>query len=680
MANDIQLGDNGAFTISSLRGGLDDTPAVMTLASDACTVAENVEFVISTLGERRKGCEAIDLSSNITDGNREVVSWMYRHTPTNNEGEAELWVFSQDLAGTVPNFEYKDIAGWNNVIPDDNVSCADGKGHRIQAQSLHGKLFFAYDSTLDRLHVWDGTSLRRVGVAEPLQPPSVADQGAGTLDTLRYYRVRFITLDGSTIVAQSEPSDDVSITPSGTGASIRVTIDAGTMGAENHVTHWQLEASLDDTNYYRIATTPIGTTTYDDSTPASPGYNIDGNVLSADIGDYTPPGSAKFLSVDEDRLLMGGNWEDPALASRVTWTPVFADPGSANDERVELDQDPYLDLDGYEGGEITGMSKSVNGYIFVFKRDHIYRLVRTNQRAKAYEATCITKARGALPGSLVEAINQEGQPSLYFLDKNVGPTRLSDKGLQWCGRDLQTLWSRVNVNAVVPCHGVYYGAVRQLHYWLAVDDADYPNFKIILHVTEMRDTEEGGRRGWVTVGKDNRIATAHSSVMFSDNVDTSDDRSLHLVPFIGKLRWVVGVNTINDLIQMCDVGGTDAHTSGDTLSAYRGKVTSKPFALAGLLDQHGILSGAILINAMDTPDGIVFVQAIRDFGAETKTVPVEFYTPGDETHLVVKLDDLSFSELYALQISLGDLDDNVTPPETWGIDMLQLRVTGGNKA
>lgn len=675
-----EIFDNNHFSLASLRGGLDDSPAIMTLADDACTVAENVEFVSSTLGERRKGCEAITLSANITAGNREAVTWMHRHLPTNNEAEAELWVFSQDFAGTVPNFEYKDIAGWNNVIPAASPDCADGRGHRIQAQSLHGKLFFAYDSSVNRLHVWDGTDLRWVGIAAPLTAPGVADQGAGTLTTQRYYRVRFITLDGSVIVARSEPSAEVSITPSGAGASIRVTINAGTMGAENHVTHWEAEASLDGVTFYRIATIAIGTTTYDDSTPASPGYAIAGNELSADIGDHTVPPSAKFLSVDADRLLMGGSWEDPALASRVTWTPVYADPGDGNDERIELDQDPFIDLDGFEGGEITGMSRAVNGYIFVFKRGHIYRLVRTNQRASAYEATCITKARGALPGSLVEAINQEGQPSLYFLDPSVGPTRLSSNGLQWCGRDIQTLWRRVNVNALVPCHGVYYANKRQLHYWIAVDDSDYPNMKIVLHLTEMRDTDEGGRRGWVTVSKDSRIATAHCSVMFSDNVDDSADRSLNLVPLIGKQKWQVGVNTREDIVQMCDTGGTDAHTTGDTLSAYRGVVTSRPFALSGLLDQHAILSGALLINASSTPDGIVFVKAIRDFGAEDKTVEVYFYTPGDESHLIVKLDNLTFSELYALQISLGDLDDNVTPPETWGMDMLQLRVTSGNRA
>jgi hypothetical protein len=299
----------------------------------------------------------------------------------------------------------------------------------------------------------------------------------------------------------------------------------------------------------------------------------------------------------------------------------------------------------------------------------------------AYDAVPITKARGALPGSLVEAINQAGQPSLYFLDQSVGPTRLSANGLQWCGRDIQTLWQRVNVNAKVPCHGVYYNNKRQLHYWLALDGSDYPNAKIVLHVNEMRDTDEGGRRGWVTVAKDNRIATAHCSIMFASNIDTTDPRSFSLVPLIGKEKWTVDLTTIRDYIQRCDTGGTDAHTANDTDSAYRAVITTKPFALAGLLNQHEIKSGVLLTKAASEPNGSVFIKLIQDFGKVEKMVDATLYVEtSNETHSIQQLDDLHLAELRTLQISMGDLDDNVDPPDTWELHRLQLKVTGGATA
>jgi len=671
-----ELVRGNVFDLASLRGGLDDTSPRIALAPDACVTAENVEFVNSTLGERRRGCEAITMSASAAATDMDATTWMYRHLPVNDEGDSELWALTQSLTTNVSLLERRKPAAWETIVPNDAIDVTDTQGHRLSAQTLHGKLFLAYKSDVDRLHVFDGVSLRRTGLGES-DAPTAANTGAGSVSGLRYYRVRYVVMDGTAVMLRSEPSEVLPFTPSGTGAAVRVTKPATIDEAE---THWELEASTDNANFYRIARTIVGTTTYDDAVSASTGY-ADTGVLSEDIGDYTNIPSGKFLTADADRLLVGGSWENPDEASRVRWTPVLAAPGSGNDERLELETDPYLDLDGYEGGEITAMSRAVNGYIFIFKRSHIYRLLRTGERLKAYEAFPLTKARGALPGSLVEAINQAGQPSLYFLDPSVGPSRLSASGLQWCGRDVQTLWRRVNINAAVPCHGVYYADKRQLHYWLAVDGAEYPNIKIILHVNEVRDTEEGGRRGWVTVGLDDRIATAHCSTMFSDNVDTTDDRSFTLVPFIGKQSWSVGATTVRDYIQQCDTGSTDAHTDDDEDSAYRATVVSKPFAISSLLNQHAILAGVILAKASEDPNGNIFIKAIADFGREEKQVSAELFAPlTTETHVIKQLDDLNFSELYTVQIAMGDLDDNVTPPDTWEIHRLQLKVSSGLKA
>lgn len=675
---DNLINQSGAFELASLRGGIDDTTPLIALAPDACTVAENVEFVHSMLGERRKGCVPITLPASFGAANLQQVSWMYRHLPVNDQGQAELWALAQSQTLNVSQLSRRQTAAWQDISPDDAIDVSGTNGHRLSAQSLHGKLFLAYNNqaALDRLHVFDGTFLRRTGLAQP-SAPTAGNTGAGAYAAvLRYYRVRYIILDGSNkIQARSEPSTSISFTPSGSGTGVLITKPAS---ITEHETHWEIEASTDNVNFYRLSQVVVGTTTYTDSAATT---TYSSNPLSATIGDYTLIPSGKFLSVDADRLLIAGSWTNSNEASRVRWTPVLADPGDANDERLALSTSPFLDLDGFEGGDITGMSRAVNGYIYVFKQSHIYQLQRTGIRSNAYEAIPITKARGALLGSLVEAIQQDGQPALYFLDPNVGPCRLGSNGLQWCGRDLQQTWKRVNVNAKVPCHGVYYNLNRQLHFWIAVDGSDYPNFKIVLHVNEMRDTEEGGRRGWVTVSKGSRIATAHCSCMFSDNIDsTTDPRDFTLVPLIGKELWTVGGNNIIQYIQRCDTGGLDADSTGDTASKYFATVKTKPFALAGLFNQIEVKAGALLLQSSSSPTGQVLVQAIRDLGKETKQVAAQFYTTGSESHVVAQLNDLNFSEIYALQLALGDLDTSVTPPTSWYLDMLQLKLTGGNQA
>jgi|TARA_R110000744_G_scaffold42953_1_gene96504 hypothetical protein len=49
------------FSISSLRGGMNDTDPAISLPDDQCVLAENVEFFDSMLGERRKGTSAVTL-------------------------------------------------------------------------------------------------------------------------------------------------------------------------------------------------------------------------------------------------------------------------------------------------------------------------------------------------------------------------------------------------------------------------------------------------------------------------------------------------------------------------------------------------------------------------------------------------------------------------------------------
>lgn len=668
------------ITIGSLKGALDDNSPPTSLPADVCTVAENVEFVYSTLGERRAGCTAINLPTSITaDANINAVTWMGTHYPTNSLGAIELWALGQSLTGSSSVLTHNILGAWTTVVPNDAISVtySSAYGPSVRGASLHGKFYIAYKSSVDQLHVWDGSALRKTGLAAPTLAPTGADSGGGgTLATIRYYRVRYVTRSGSTVLRRSEPSPVLSFTPDGSHASVTITRPAAIGQGE---TDWEIEASTDNANFYRVSTVALATTTYVDSVVFATGYASSG-TLSELLTAYTLIPSGKFMSTDADRLLIGGSWETPAYGSRVWWTPVLGATGVGNDERLDMTVNPYIDLDGFEGGDLTGLSQSINGYLYAFKQNHIYKIIRKGQLVGAYEAIPVTKARGAMMNSLVEAVDQSGNPSLYFLDPNVGPMRIGIYGLEWLGRDLRTLWGRVNQNATIPAHGVFYQTKNQVHFWVALDGSDHPNAKIIVHTDAIVSDSNGARRGWVTVPVGNRIADAYCSCMFSSNVDSGDIRSVAQTPFIGKGKWSVLGSPITDIIQRCDVGTTDAFSTSDASAYYYAKVQTRPFSPLSLLNKTGLLSGTLLVAAASSPANDVHVQAIKDYGTETKTIGVDLFSLGNESVLVKKIDNLNFAELSTIQLAFGDLDKTINPATNWQLQLFVMKLAAEQTA
>lgn len=656
----------------SLAGGLNDNDPPISLKNDACTIAENIEFFNSNLGERRQGCVGITLPASITaDANIQAVTWMGKHNPTNTLGDAELWVLAQNLTTATNLLTRRTSTAWSTVTQNDAITSTTGLGHRLSAVSLHGKLFLAHKSSVDQLHVWDGTTLRKTSLGVSAAPTG-ANTGGGALTGTRFYRVRYVVVSGSAVLLRAEPSAVLTFAPSGAGSAIRVTKPAAISQGE---THWELEASTDNANFYRIARTLVGTTTVDDSVVYAVGYALTGTLSEAATA-YTQLPSGKFLSIDSDRLIIGGSWENSVYASRIWWTPVFGDPGTGNDERLDMTVNPYVDLDGYEGGEITGLSRAVNGYLYAFKWSHIYKLVRTGNRANAYNAIPITKARGALPGSLVEAVDQAGAPAQYFLDPVIGPMRIGANGLEWVGGDIRNTWMRVNLTATTVSHGVFYQNKNQVHFWVAVDGADYPNFKIVLHCDEVQSSTDGSHRGWVTVPVGNRISNAHCSLMFSSNIDTTSARNQALVPFIGKEQWTVSASTVKNLIQRCDTGTTDCFTAGDTTAYYYARVQSKPFVPASLLNNHGLMSAVLMSLGITDPGNRVYIEAVQDFGVLAKKVGVDLSPDGLETIVIKRIDNFGFSGLTAVQFTFGDLNLNIFPSTSWALHAFMVKISG----
>jgi hypothetical protein len=651
------------FTINSLRAGMNDTDPPIALPDDQVVLAQNVEFNRSTLGERRRGAAEIDLAGTaieVTDR----VTFLHRHLPTDDESESEL--FALGSVDDPPGIAiYRKGDTWEAVPTGDGHGGFDAVAdtYEINAQSLHGKLFLAFRNAKDRLLVFDGAVWRTTGLAEPAAP-TAANSGSGSLSGTRYYRVRFTEheggLGGNRVLRRSEPSESLSFTPSGSGDSVVVTRPALLDEGE---THWELEASPDDANFYKLVTAiPVATTAFPDVTDAATGYSDPalGFALSEQIGDYSLIWDPRYLAADQDRLLFAGSFSDPELASRIGWTPVYNDPGDGNDERIPVATDNYLDLNGFEGGPVTGLSSTINGYTYAFKFGHIYKMVRTGLRSRAYDAFALTKERGALPGSVVSAIDEGGRPAVFFLDPRVGPCILGPNGLYTCGADILETWKRINLNAsTVLCRSLFYPASRQVHWWVAVDGSDTPNLRLVLQTNEMRLTNAGYRRGWSVWGGPS--AEALAVCLYAENVDTGDPRSASLVPLIGREG--------DGLIWRTDTGDDDNGTD------YAARIVTKPYTPVGILNQFGVMAGALVAKA--AADATVEVTVTQDFGLAEKTVSVDLDPAGAESHVIKTLDDLSFSELRVAQFEFADPD---TPGTRWELNQLALKSSGGQTA
>ncbi len=635
------------LTIRSLRGGLNTDDAPSEMKPDQCEAAMNVEFRVSPCGHRRFGAFGIDQGAyaNTFD----AIPFLARHLPTDDESAAQLWAVG--VSGAATTWFYKDTA-WHTVSPLDALSSASA-AYAIRAVSFHHKLFVAYASGVDRLHVWDGTTLRRCGLATPATP-TAAEAGVGTFSGTRYYRVRYTVQNGSGVtLRRSEPSGVLTFIPSGTSLSVNVTKPASISESE---THWELEASLDNVNFYRITTAVVASTVIADQIIYSIGYAASfGTVLSETSGDYTVPPSVALLTVDEDRLVMAGNNTTAALNSRVTWTTVNGDPGSGNDERVPIATVNFLDLDAGEGGGITDMSQASGGFFYVFKWSRIYKMVRTGVRSQAYTASVVSKTLGALPGSVVSGVDEFGRSCIYALDPSLGPYRLGANGVQLhhgmgSVSNNESAWYYINRSPIyVNSCSVYYPDAQQVCWWVNSESSDFlaidsPNMKIVLQVDATRATDTGsGIEGGLSLAN-GHAASALCACLFADDVDTDGPYSRNLKPFTGTLH---GASFAHATIRIHDSEDSDGTDDGVDFAA---TLTSAPIMSAGFLNRFGVLSANVMGRSND---GVVVLGLSRDFGSEEKSVTVTLpYTGGNE--VIGTVDDLGLADCRALQVSLHD--------------------------
>jgi hypothetical protein len=653
---------NGLVWIDDLTGGLNDTDPPQDIAANQCTIAQNVEWVTTRFAQRRQG-GSNPIGTEIWAAGSSLVSLM-RHTPTADEGAAELWAVNNES----PSLLGRLAAGnnWASVSVNDGWTQTNFNYQYINGVSLNGKFFIAGDTAVDRLHVWDGTSLRRVGLPAPVAAPTVANQGAGTYAaTLRYYKVHFTNTNTGQV---SELSAAVSFTPSGAGLAARVTRPTLPGEGENF---WRLFGSPDGVNYYNINFAAAATTFIDD-TIAPSAYATQFPTFAGfptDADYFTAPPSPKYLLADEDRLILLSSWETASAASAVMWTPVLgttpAAYGVSDDERVPSTN--RLDLDRGDGGGITG-GGILAGTVYVFKLSHIYQLDRTGNVDLPYRAIPLTKKLGAISHkSIVEGEDDAGAPCLYFLSRR-GPYRLSQHGLEYLGRDIEATWDTVNINAsaaTVP-FGVWHQEKRQVQWWVTTGAATSPDKKLVLHARHAHRAGNGGevRGGWAihTEG----AADAYCAVMFANTLGVT--MSLDLKPYVGQ-RWVTSLPD-GPCIKY-DADGTDTDR-GANATTYIGRVKPGAFAPGG----PGMKGRVTQAYVLGTPaNRALMLDVIADFGATTRSgsVPLPSASASETRELVKVDDDARAADAMYVEIVL---DDDVTPASSaaWTVDAIGLRV------
>lgn len=379
--------------------------------------AENLGFSQEGAVVQRFAASTQTITGSLITG---TIDWAGRHVT--NAGAEEIWLAANN-AGTAALA--RKSTTWGPITFSDTVNVSNLR--YMQGASLNGKFFMPYDSNINRLHVWDGTTLRRAGLTFS-PPPTVAQLGAGAISATRFYRQRYIELSGTTVVRRGEASTAVSLAIVNR-LGWQVTKGAAISEGE---THWEVEAASASAGpWYRLAQVAVATTTYDDTTAA-----ISTTDPSAAQGEYIPPPSAKYILSDGTRIILGAAWETTAATgqtspkqNRVWFTPVLGSTDEGDDERIPntTDQQNWIDIGN--PGPISGLAGPLYGDIYVFKLDSIWKLVPTFDVTTPYRAILVTDAIGAVDQRvIVQAEQGDGIPAIYF-STATGVYRLSQGGI-----------------------------------------------------------------------------------------------------------------------------------------------------------------------------------------------------------------------------------------------------------
>lgn len=585
------------LVISDLRGGINETDPPMAAGPQDryMQTARNIEFFSGGLCRKRNGCaEPAGLTYSATAGK---LASLFRHTVGTDEQSTELWAFTD--GGGIGRMPISSLTFANVTGGDTPVTSAV---QYATAASLAGKLFLAFKNGVDRLHVWDGTSLRRVGLAATAAAPTTSETGGAVTDTRRY-RVTYVKKTSTVYDLRSEPSNETSPIAL---AGEKCTVTKNTSPGESE-THWELWASSTATNYgtwYKIGEAAIATTTIEDNFTDLSSYS---GEIAEYRGERTLFPSAKYLITDENRLLAAGSYDTPsAYASRVWFSAVLGATDIGDDERtpnsVSAEQKFYVDVGrGIDGG-ITGMAGPLYDAIYVFKTSSIWKLVKTGVLANPYRVVCVHKSVGAINHkSIILGEDEAGQPALYFLSRR-GPYRLGSRGLEYLGADIETTFATINLDAdLMVAHGVYYHRKHQVWWWIATGANDSPDTLLVFDVQQGKTSELGVRQGWV-IHTGRLASTAYCSTLYSLTLGGST-ASYDLRPYFGR-------SDVNNKLIMADV--SDVYTDHDS-AGYVSYLRTRAYALGALDKQVRVNGVAVVAKPNSSSSPCLWVRAERNW-------------------------------------------------------------------
>jgi len=615
-----------------------DTP--LDVPADQGVDVLNMHFYDGGLGTKRAG------SSNHTPGGDTYfgISAITRFVPNQDDSAAEIVFTSTDGPAKVLR-----VAGGTTAasltVPDLFVSNTPEDTTFV---AFNGKLYIAYDSGLNRLHVLDPdysqTTIRRVGLHAPNAITGFANIGSGTYpNTPRYYRAAFVEIRGGVIVRRSNTSESsVVVTPSGSGLSVRMSRPPLINEGE---THWEIYGSTDGALFYGpLVTLPITTLTYDDmSTPGDWATNFD---AEPGIGANTPWPSVRFLTTDGIRLVGLGTYaltDDGAMTpkhGRLYFSPALDSSGIHDDERVSNTTaiQGWIDLSRNAEGIDAGVARLGNT-IYAFQSRGIYMFLPTTDATAPFRRVVLSTVLGAVNHhSIVEGEDEAGRAALYFLDPELGPYRIGLNGLQWIGKDVKAIWDTVDNDHAErhSPHGVYYKSKHQVCWWVHTPFVD---MVLRFDVTEGTTSADGVRYGW---SRDTgEWAGAMASAMLPESIGAVMSRALK--PYVATTTFF-GTKLLK---------GDDPTMTTDDGEPFQAFVESGAMTHEPVYQNKSIQKSFVHAK---TSTGVTITQTlIRGEGDDAPRVAhVVLTAKTGEAAVMPKFEEAALTDAYAFQVRLGD--------------------------
>lgn len=646
------------IVITELNGRNGADPP-LALPDDQAVEMLNVDRWDGMVGRKRGGTTAVATSGGTAFSSG--MQTLLNSVPGADETARQFW--GVDGAATPIVKRINAGTTFANITVDDAIVTHP---QDVVGATLNGKLFLAYDSTQDRLHVYDpnlsSPRVRRVNLAPGANAPTVANTGSGSYAAvLRYYRVRWLQMSGSLVIRRSEATPSVSFTPSGSGTAARVTQPTPPGEGE---THWEIEGSANNSVWFvifgvaRSAQIVIGTTTGDDTNSVTVDYTS--FPISDPAGMYALFPSVKHLITDANRLLGSGAWEAAGTTSggknsRIWFTPVLGSADKGDDERIpnQTLQKNWVDLNENDGGGITGLGGPISGIPYAFKYRQIWKLRATGDVTTPYLPKKIIDGIGSVNHKSIALGEDEiGRPALYFLSHRGAYRLLQNDVLQYLWRDNEDLIINLGAATVV-AHSVYYPDKHQWWLWIATGSSDDPDTLMVFDPL-LGEVDRDGRvrKGWFRMS--GNLATARCSTVMSHMLGASMSRDLK--PYIGM--------TIGTAIQQGDTTALD-----DDGLAFQAYVKTKPIAAAPLGTNAGVSDALVLAEVGSTT---LTLSLDRDYGAEVRTSTVSLAAAGTETRTLKKFEASAISGAGTIQATIGD---GSALAQTWVIDALVLPTT-----